>query len=83
MASKSCDWWPWSCRNCCIWSKWSQKWERREQEIEVDIEGVKVNKKNERVQESSERITRQMQSSIKYVMPAVARNVQVLGVLTV
>ena len=49
----------------------------------MDIEGVKVNKKNERVQESSERITRQMQSSIKNVMPAVARNVQVLGVLTV
>ena len=46
-------------------------------------EGVKVNKKNERVQESSERITRQMQSSIKNVMPAVARNVQVLGVLAV
>ena len=22
---KSCNWWPWSCRNCCIWSKWSQK----------------------------------------------------------
>ena len=49
----------------------------------MDIEGVKVNKKNERVQESSERITRQMQSSIKNVMPAVARNVQVLGVLAV
>ena len=40
-------------------------------------------KKNEHVQVSSERITRQMQSSIQNVMPAVARNVQVLGVLAV
>ena len=38
---------------------------------------------NERVQESSEKIKRQMQSSIQNVMPAVARNVQVLGVLAV
>ena len=49
----------------------------------MDTEGVKVNKKNEHVQESSEKIKRQMQSSIKNVMPAVARNVQVLGVLAV
>ena len=49
----------------------------------MDTEGVKVNKKNEHVQVSSERITRQMQSSIQNVMPAVARNVQVLGVLAV
>ena len=49
----------------------------------MDTEGVKVNKKNEHVQESSEKIKRQMQSSIKNVTPAVARNVQVLGVLTV
>ena len=49
----------------------------------IDTEGVKVNKKNERVQESSEKIKRQMQSSIQNVMPAVARNVQVLGVLAV
>ena len=49
----------------------------------MDTEGVKVNKKNEHVRESSEKITRQMQSSIKNVMPAVARNVQVLGVLAV
>ena len=49
----------------------------------MDTEGVKVNKKNEHVRESSEKIKRQMQSSIKNVMPAVARNVQVLGVLAV
>ena len=39
--------------------------------------------KNERVQESSEKITGQMQQSIQNVTPAVARNVQVLGVLAV
>ena len=66
------------------WSKWSRKWERRDQEMEVHrhwrCEGEQ---KNERVQELSEKINCQMQSSIQNVMPAVARNVQVLGVLAV